>query len=119
MKKKTGFQASLRKPLQQGDVLLRPLDGVPSDATKHLDMRGEGCILQRGEHTGHAHVAVGVMEADVVMYERNGTLYLSAPTGARVNHEEHHTISVPPGNYEVGIVQEYDHFAEEARQVMD
>lgn len=70
-------------------------------------------ILAHGEHTGHYHEAHG---DGVALYE-DGTL--EAPHGAEVTHQEHHPIIVPPGIYERSIVQEYDHFAEEARNVAD
>ena len=38
---------------------------------------------------------------------------------AVVTHEEHNAITIKKGDYEIGIVQEYDHFAEEARNVAD
>lgn len=36
-----------------------------------------------------------------------------------IKHEEHGHINVPAGCYEVGIVKEFDHFANEARAVQD
>jgi hypothetical protein len=44
---------------------------------------------------------------------------MRAPTGTEVVHEEHRAFSVPPGTYRIGAVREYDHFAEEARSVLD
>ena len=38
---------------------------------------------------------------------------------AQVVHEEHGTIDLPIGAWEVGRVREYDHFAEDARVVRD
>jgi len=96
---------------QQGDVLLYAVDSVPSEASP-LDH----CILAEGEATGHCHEAVG---DGVALLEHSGTRYLSALRGARVTHQEHAEQVVDPGVYEVGRVLEYDHFAEEARRVMD
>lgn len=69
-------------------------------------------VLAEGESTGHAHIAIG---EDL---EFNAGV-LSAPKGARVVHEEHKEIVLPPGKFEVGRVQEYDHFTEEAKNVQD
>jgi hypothetical protein len=49
----------------------------------------------------------------------DGALYMRAPTGTTVVHEEHRVLEIPPGDYLIGIVREYDHFAEEARHVID
>lgn len=69
--------------------------------------------LAEGEHTGHYHEAVG---DGVALYD---TGEFDAPNGAQVTHQEHQTITLPPGNYVRLVVQEYDHFAEEARNVAD
>jgi len=37
----------------------------------------------------------------------------------RVVHEEHAAITIPKGDYEVGKVREFDHFAEEEHPVWD
>lgn len=111
MRKKTGSQKSLRN-LQQGDVLMRGVAEIPSPAIR----KSGRAILAFGEVTGHCHEAIG---DGVEAYESDGVLYLSAPSGATVQHEEHKPITLPPGNYQIGIVREYDHFAEEARRVAD
>jgi hypothetical protein len=102
--------------LQQGDVLLEKIGAIPHRKEAKLKRHVRGWVLAEGEATGHAHEVIG---DGVEVYEHDGVLYLSAPNGGTVKHEEHKTITVPPGNYRVGIVQEYDHFAEEARQVRD
>jgi hypothetical protein len=73
--------------------------------------------LAEGEVTGHYHEATG---AGVSLWDTGGgTLVLDAPQGSTVTHQEHHPLSVPPGRFERRIVQEFDHFAEEARSVRD
>lgn len=73
----------------------------------------ERAILAHGEHTGHFHEAHG---DGVALYDDG---VLEAPQGAEVLHQEHAPLTVLPGTYERSIVQEYDHFAEEVRQVRD
>ncbi len=74
-------------------------------------------VLAEGEATGHAHRAVG---DGVALYETApDAVYLSAPLGAEVVHEEHRPITLPAGEYDRSIVAEYDHFAEESRAVVD
>ena len=72
--------------------------------------------LAEGEATGHFHAATA---PDAAVYEYEGGLMLAAPSGTEVTHQEHNTVLVPPGDYDRSIVQEYDHFTEEARQVVD
>lgn len=97
--------------IQQGDVLLFPGAQIPARAIRLGHMR-----LAEGEVTGHCHEAVG---EGVELVEHDGTLYLSAPQGATVTHQEHAPVTLQPGAYRVGHVREYDHFAEEARRVAD
>lgn len=73
-------------------------------------------ILAEGEVTGHAHrltVKTDVMERD------DGVREFAIDTDVDLVHEEHGTVTLPAQEYESGIVREYDHFAEEARQVAD
>lgn len=100
------------KQIQQGDVLMERVDNMPRKAKK-LNHR----TLREGEATGHAHRAVA---EDVTLFIGEGNvLYMNAPTGTTVVHEEHNAIEVPPGTYRVSGVQEYDHFLEETRDVLD
>jgi hypothetical protein len=94
----------------QGDVYL-VAGAIPGHAAATRSK-----TLAEGEATDHAHVA----EGDVEIFELDGTLYLRVgESGAEIMHQEHKTLKVPEGEYEVGIVQEYDYFKEEARRVKD
>lgn len=73
-------------------------------------------ILAEGETTGHFHQAVG---DGVCVMEKNNTRTLLAPNGAEILHQEHNRITLPPGEYERLIVQEYDPFEEHIRNVVD
>ncbi len=80
--------------------------------------RKENNHLAEGEATGHFHAAIA---PDAVVYEIPDSLalILEAPSGTEVTHQEHNTVMVPPGIHDRFIVQEYDHFTEEARAVVD
>lgn len=94
---------------QQGDVLIEKAS-IPKDA-KELGHR----TLAEGEATGHAHRA-----SAGTLLESGQRRFLRVPKGgATVAHEEHKPVTLPAGEYEVRIVREYDHFAEEARAVRD
>ena len=97
---------------QQGDVTIQPAV-IPSGAR-----RDAGRVLAHGEVTGHAHRLTGA--SDGLLVEIDGQLYLRVGEGgATITHEEHKPVEIPAGDYRVGRVQEYDHLAEEARQVRD
>ena len=85
--------------------------GIPKGAN-----RAPNNHLAEGEATGHYHAAIA---PDATVFEFNGGLMLAAPSGTEVTHQEHQTVLVPPGVWDRSIVQEYDHFAEEAREVVD
>lgn len=84
--------------------------------------------LAEGEATGHFHAATA---EDAAVYEHDeyeGGILLDAPSGTPLEHQEHNTVMVPgdrihadqiPGQWDKSGVQEYDHFAEEARNVLD
>ncbi|HSS21301.1 MAG TPA: hypothetical protein VLL54_14600 [Pyrinomonadaceae bacterium] len=96
---------------QQGDVTIKPINAIPAGAAESGSK-----VLAEGEATGHKHVAVA---DDVRLFVHDGTLFMSAPNGTSVVHEEHRVIEIPPGEYQIGIVREYDHFAEVVRRVID
>ncbi len=96
--------------LQQGDVIIAKVEKIRGKKLNHL-------TLAQGEKTGHHHT---ITEGDAELYEENGTLYLRVNSEkATLTHQEHNPITIEKGDYEIGIVQEYDHFAEEARRVAD
>jgi hypothetical protein len=119
------------KLFQQGDVLFHQ-SKIPTKKLSRLTTP----VIQEGEHTGHAHrlrfrhgdeyyggsapkVDEAVWELFVDPETKEKYLRVLGDKPAEVSHEEHKTIAIPPGEYRIGIVQEYDHFAEEARAVQD
>jgi len=100
--------------VQQGDVLIKKSNGNLLSMGK-VAKKEKGFVLAEGEATGHAHR----VEDDIELFEENGVLYICSKEEFTVTHEEHKPITVEKGTYEIGIVQEYDHFAEESRAVQD
>lgn len=95
---------------QQGDVLIQKVEKVVSGKKlKHL-------MLAEGEVTGHSH---RVTAGEAELYEDSGTLYLHCETECVVTHEEHKAVTIPAGDYKIGIVREYDYVSEEVRRVSD
>lgn len=91
--------------IQQGDVLLKQVDSVKGKKAK-TD------LLWKGQH--HHHRVKGKFS----IVKEGATIYLKSG-GCDLYHEEHKTLKIPKGNYVLSIVQEYDHFAEESRNVID
>ncbi len=106
----------MERMYQQGDVLLKRRESLPSH-TKKLKPKARGWVVAEGEATGHAHVlevpGVELREDD------NGVVWVNVSEAAELRHEEHHAQTIAPGVYEVGIVREVDPFTEEIREVMD
>lgn len=96
---------------QQGDVLLKD-SRIPKDA-KPI----KGNVLQHGELTGHAH---RLFNGEYQIFETpEKEMYLRVVTPTALRHEEHHEIMLPPGEYNIGIVREYDPFEKLERRVID
>jgi hypothetical protein len=97
---------------RQGDVLIRRIDRLPR---KKSVKRASGHILE-GEATGHIHRVEELTKAEVLEIENR--LYLRVgPEGVRIIHEEHASITLPAGNYE--IVRQREFSPEAIRNVMD
>jgi hypothetical protein len=89
---------------RQGDVLIREISEIPDgDRTDEKPVKGR-YILAEGEATGHAHAVRAVGVALAVIAARR---ILQVQAEAQVVHEEHHAITLPPGNYEVIGQHEY------------
>lgn len=103
---------------RQGDVMVRSVAKIPNNA-QTVENQGR-IVLAHGEVTGHAH-AIDVAEAvEYTMAEAAGAVrrFLKVfEGGARLKHEEHATIPLPPGLYE--IVQQREYSPEEIRNVAD
>jgi len=103
---------------RQGDVWLYKISSsTPSTLTRRRSGRaqpatGKGLILAEGEVTGHHH-RIPVEEVQrTFLYPMAdpGVRLLRVSKGKPVSlvHEEHETIKLPPGEYEVRIQREYE-----------
>jgi len=111
-----------RPMIRQGDVLLVPitrdqrkaLSTAPAPANR---TREDGVVLAFGEATGHSHVAKGPgvtlgiaqrREQDGWRTINRAIEVLDVKNATEVVHEEHETLPLPPGSYEVRHQREYD-----------
>jgi hypothetical protein len=92
--------------------LLIPVKRIPTRERRKLlpVPRDRGrLVLAYGEVTGHSHVVEGEAEllfraADVEELERR---FLHVEAESMLVHEEHDTITLPPGDFEVVRQREY------------
>ena len=103
------------KLFRQGDVLLRRLDSMPKGISKPIPRDNGRIILAYGEVTGHAH---GIDSPECEMLQIEGITVLDVKAAmAALTHEEHATIELPQGQYQVVIQREYS--PEAIRRVAD
>lgn len=102
---------------RHGDLLLKPVDSIPTDAIK-LGTH----TLAEGEATGHHHTltsgqvlvfAPATVTDDVAKY-----VEVQSPE-AVLTHQEHGPITLPEGQYEMSIEREYSPLDKVIRQVLD
>ena len=106
---------------RQGDVLIRRIDPVPdADRSKLKPVARERgrIVLAHGEVTGHAH-AIPARGAKLFTREEAGgaTILEISQALADLQHEEHATIPLRRGTYEIRRQREYH--PEEIRRVAD
>jgi len=103
---------------RQGDVGIRRVDSIPEHTEAIARDKGR-IILAYGEVTGHAHAILDTAAALVRTADTNQRfLRVMATSGVELRHEEHATITLPPGNYE--IIQQREYVAPEiTRAVAD
>lgn len=91
---------------RQGDVMIARINEVPADLTAVPRDNGR-VVLAYGEVTGHAHVVEGDCELLAADVEELEERFLRVEQEARVVHDEHDTIVLPPGDYRVTGQREY------------
>lgn len=99
--------------IRQGDVYLVPVTVIPSAATVRERDNGR-VILAYGEVTGHAHA---LTSENVALLEADGLEFLKVDAVSALVHEEHGTINIEPGLYQIKHQREYT--PEEIRNVAD
>lgn len=119
---------------RQGDILLRRVDEIPLSDKCKVDATDGKHVIAEGEVTGHVH-AVAEREADTVtelyfrdvpIWQRNRRnttaneveMYLKVTGGpVPLTHDEHSTLTIPEGNYQIIRQREYD--VRKVRRVAD
>ena len=128
---------------QQGDVVMYKLsdedfkeysnENKSGDAYPINDYKGQSntkAVLAFGEVTGHTHrveMSDMLKNAGISLHMGYGKeAGIDVPNAFEVHnesvelqHEEHDTITLPPGNYVVKIVREFNHITRRAQYVAD
>lgn len=99
---------------RQGDVLITLVENIPAKLELKKDL-----VLAEGEMKGHAH-RITKGQAELFINATLGLMYLKVLSDtAELFHEEHSSIVLPMGDYEIGQQKEFDWFSEEIRRVVD
>ena len=131
---------------QQGDVLIRKLESPIKEEKEDYDgktvslkdkrsrwIQDKRTVIAEGEVTGHAHafnnnnnpdVSITLFKAESLwgtrMQGSDTPNYVRIEGGdAVLTHEEHNALSIPPGEYEISQVREFDYLRGETRRVVD
>lgn len=117
------FRTDGEQELKEGEVAMHgDVYIVPVKRAQELSqpVKEPNACLAYGEHTGHAHKLFEgefELQAEAEAPTRARALKVIRPTTLR--HQEHTPIKLPPGDYVIGIQQEYDPFEKRMREVQD
>jgi hypothetical protein len=102
---------------RQGDVLIIGIAKLPTDL-EQIDRENDRVVLAHGEVTGHAH-AIKDKRATLFRDPKLAAIFMnvSGNEAVALEHDEHDTIQIPPGNFRVIRQREYS--PAEIRQVAD
>lgn len=102
---------------RQGDVFIVPVKSIPK-SVESVDREGGRVILAHGEVTGHAH-AIKDKRATLFRDPKLAAIFMHVSGDAPVTleHDEHSTIAIPPGNYQV--IRQVEYSPQEIRNVAD
>ena len=127
---------------QQGDVVMYKLNdedfkeysnenrGSQYSINNYTGQTDTKAVFAFGEVTGHTHrVEMSEMLKDAGVslhmgYSRKAGIdvpdaFVVHNESVEVQHEEHDTVTLPPGNYVVKIVREFNHITRRAQYVAD
>ena len=85
---------------RQGDVLLRPVEAIPG-TVRELGRDDERIILAYGEVTGHAHAISAPPSEATLLSTDDNRRFLRLVADVALEHEEHATLVIPAGIYQV------------------
>lgn len=99
---------------RHGDLLLVRVDKRPAGAKQVGQATPAGVVLAYGEATGHAHRIRG---SHVLLWNAGERTYVTVDETVTLSHEEHSSIRLEPGCYEV--IRQRQYAPDEIRHVTD
>ena len=108
----------MEKLIQQGDVLFFRVEALPKDVKKTVNKDPRGIVFAEGEVTGHYH-GTALDEFIETFTDASDQMWATLTAPKVVTHQEHGAVTLEPGIYKIGIVQEIDPFTEEIASVAD
>jgi hypothetical protein len=92
---------------RQGDVLIVPIARLPA-GLKPVGREHGRLVLAYGEVTGHAH-AIRDKRAALFRDSKLAAIFMhvSGDGPVALDHQEHDTIHIPPGDYQIIRQREY------------
>lgn len=102
----------MNKQYRQGDILIVETTTMPKTDLKKV----KSILVAEGSKTGHKHILKS--SSQMLLYDKDGSRFVTIPKSAELVHDEHAKIAIPKGDYEIRIQQEFD-LVEGTRQVTD
>lgn len=101
---------------RQGDVLIVSVESIPANV-EPIERENGRVVLAHGEATGHAH-AIKDKQASLFRDPKLAAIFMQV-TDAPISlvHDEHNTITIPPGSYQ--IIRQQEYHPQEIRNVAD
>lgn len=96
--------------IRHGDVILKRVDNIKGNQIKKTEE-----VLAEGEVTGHFH---RLRSKQMLVSMHEGQKFIELEQEGKLTHEEHNTLHIPKGKYEIMLQREVDLLGE-TRQVMD
>ena len=90
--------------MRQGDIFILKMKSEIPETAVPVRPRDGRYILAEGEATGHCHA---IASRHAQMFALGAAMYLRVLQESEVNHEEHGTLPLDPGDYEVRRQREY------------
>jgi len=104
---------------RQGDLLFVNVSTSNFEQGKKKSKPYKTNILAYGEVTGHCHKITTPIDDAKMFVTEDGDILISSDKDVVIGHDEHGSITLPPGEYHMTRQREYDWATEETNKVKD
>ena len=105
-------KGTMKNIYRHGDISLHQVNAAPEAEEKQ---QCEKYILAYGEATGHHHQLQGCC----ALLALNGRRWITVDEPTELTHQEHHTLTILPGTYEILEERTFDYFENSIKKVID